>query len=191
MEIWRSPCILRTVTLGGTMIRCAFLLPWFAVLAGCQTTLAEPGASAQQASSAAAIAADVATITALEDRWSQAFLTKDIAFLEQIVAPEFEVHGWRGGRYLFTGRARWMEGARQWGFIEHPSKVLHVRVYGDTAVATVKGKLLVERNGRQIRNNEWVVTDTWLRRNGRWQVVFRYADTLAGTCKVGCGGMSE
>lgn len=191
MEICRWLCIVRTVTLGGTMVRRVLLLPWFTALAGCQTALAEPVASVQQARSVAAIAADVATITALEDRWSQAFLTKDIAFLEQIVAPEFEVHGWRGGRYLFTSRARWLEGARQWGFIEHPSKVLHVRVYGDTAVATVKGKLVAERNGRQIRNNEWVVTDTWLRRNGQWQVVFRYADTLPGTCKVGCGDMTE
>jgi hypothetical protein len=137
------------------------------------------------------LAHDVASITALEDRWSQAFLTKDIAFLESIVAPEFEVHGWRGGQYRFTSRDRWMEGARMWDFKEHPSRVLHVRVYGDTAVATVTGKLVADLNGRPLRNNEWVVTDTWVRRNGRWQVVFRYADTLPGTCKVGCGGQSE
>lgn len=134
---------------------------------------------------------DVAAITALEDRWSRAFLAKDIAFLESIVAPEFEVHGWRGRRYAFTARDRWMEGARTWDFKEHPSRVLHVRVYGDTAVATVTGKLVADLKGRPYRNNEWVVTDTWLRRNGRWQVVFRYADTLPGTCKVGCGGLSE
>lgn len=137
------------------------------------------------------VAQDVATITALEDRWSRAFLNKDIAFLESIVAPEFEVHGWRGGRYAFTARDRWMQGARTWDFKEHPSQVLHVRVYGDTAVATVKGKLVADLSGRPLRNNEWVVTDTWLRRNGRWQVIFRYADTLPGTCKVGCGGQTE
>lgn len=148
-----------------------------------------PPAAAESRSPSSA--EDVATITALEDRWSRAFLTKDIAFLESIIAPEFEVHGWRGGQYLFTARPRWMEGARSWVFKEHPSQVLHVRVYGDTAVATVKGKLVADLNGRPLRNNLWVVTDTWVRRNGRWQVVFRYADTLPGTCKVGCGGRTE
>jgi hypothetical protein len=137
------------------------------------------------------LAQDAATITALEDRWSRAFLTKDIAFLESIVAPEFEVHGWRGGRYAFTARDRWMEGAREWVFKEHPSQVLHVRVHGDTAVATVRGKLVADLDGRPFRNNEWIVTDTWVRRDGRWQVIFRYADTLPGSCKVGCGGKSE
>ncbi|MDP3674806.1 MAG: nuclear transport factor 2 family protein [Novosphingobium sp.] len=137
------------------------------------------------------VAEDVAAIKALEDRWSRAFLEKDVRFLEHIIAPEFEVHGWRGGRYSFTARDRWMEGARTWDFTEHPSEVLHVRVSGDTAVATVKGKLVANLNGQPLRNNEWVVTDTWLRRNGRWQVVFRYADTLPGTCKVGCGGKTE
>lgn len=137
------------------------------------------------------ISEDVTAIKELEDRWSRAFLEKDVNFLDQIIAPEFEVHVWLGGRYRFTARDRWMEGARTWDFIEHPSEVLHVRVYGDTAVATVKGKLVANLNGRPLRNNEWVVTDTWLRRNGRWQVVFRYADTLPGTCKVGCGGKTE
>lgn len=84
-----------------------------------------------------------------------------------------------------------MEGVRTWVFTEHPSRVLHVKLYGDTAVATVQGKLVAERNGRSYRNNEWIVADTWVRREGRWQVVFRYADTLTGTCKVGCGEDTE
>ena len=161
-----------------------------ALAAGCASpSTVQPRATSEPARTT--VAEDVAAITALEDRWSRAFLERDIAFLEQIIAPEFEVHGWRGGRYGFTARDRWMEGARTWTFTEHPSQVVHVRVYGDTAVATVRGKLVAEREGRPWRDNEWVVTDTWLRRNGRWQVVFRYADTLPGTCRVGCGGHSE
>lgn len=164
----------------------------FLAVAGTASCVAPPQfPSATSASFRPSLAQDVATITALEDRWSRAFLDKDIAFLESIVAPEFEVHGWRGGRYAFTSRDRWMEGARMWDFKEHPSQVLHVRVYGDTAVATLKGKLVADLNGKPLRNNEWVVTDTWQRRNGRWQVVFRYADTLPGTCKVGCSGQTE
>ena len=173
------------------MIRLTMLLPVSIALASCVVDgTPETVAAAPQAAPPAA-AEDVAAITALEDRWSRAFLERDMAFLEQIVAPDFEVHGWRGGRYLSTARGPWMEGARTWHFVEHPSEVLHVRVYGDTAVATVKGRLVAERNGRPYRDNEWVVTDTWQRRNGRWQVVFRYADTLPGTCRVGCGGQTE
>jgi hypothetical protein len=44
-----------------------------------------------------------------------------------------------------------------------------VRFYGDTAVA--QGNESWVRRVREPRRGRFVWTDTWIRRNGRWQIV--------------------
>ena len=160
------------------MLRIAFLASGALAAASCETLPAGPAPTADTVRLRPATAEDIATITALEDGWSQAFLTKDMAFLESIVAPEFSVASYRNGRQILSGREEWMATTRRWEFRAHPTEVLNVQVVEDTSVATVRGTLVAAVDGREVRNNDFLVTDTWVRRNGRWQVIFRYADII-------------
>ena len=48
---------------------------------------------------------------------------------------------------------------------------LHVRVYGDSAVATGRVTFSGTFNGLQYTDRRSVFTNTWIRKDGRWQQV--------------------
>ena len=65
-------------------------------------------------------------------------------------------------------------------FHEFEMKTVDVVAAGDTAVATATGRWKISRVGLPgTRDRGFIVTDTFVRRNGAWQVVFRHADSPA------------
>lgn len=132
--------------------------------------------------SAAPVAVDptVAEITALEQQWGEAFVKRDFAFIERIVAPEYRlVVAQPNGRYTIGYRAEWMQNSR--AFVTHAFAVETVDVsrVGNTAVASARGSWTVVRKaGETPRPTQFFVTDTWVRRNGQWQVIHRYSHRL-------------
>ena len=129
-----------------------------AVLSGCSSLSPRNGIDDRSAA--------VAEVRQLEERWTAAFNARDARFMEQVMAPEFVLVSSGGpGGAVFTHRADWM---RVWlGPVQTPydAKVVDVVVAGDTAVATIEA---------QWRRNS-VLTDTWMKRSGRWQLVFRHS----------------
>lgn len=115
-------------------------------------------------------------IRALEAGWSRAFLEGDYAFLERIVAPEYVLASSFNGQTDFTPRHEWMANSRKFQFREYETTVRDVIVAGDTAVATLDGRWLVSVPGiDKPRDDRFYVTDTWARRKGQWQVIFRHS----------------
>jgi ketosteroid isomerase-like protein len=110
--------------------------------------------------------ASVAEITHLEESWTTAFNNRDAVFMEQAMAPEYIlVASGRPGAATITRRADWMRvwlGEKQ---IPYQAKILEVVVAGDTAVATLAAQW----------RRESLLTDTWSRRNGRWQLILRHS----------------
>ena len=107
-----------------------------------------------------------AEVRRLEESLTTAFNSRDTRFMEQVIAPEYALlsSGRTTGANL-TRRADWM---RVWlGSKRFPyeAKVLDVVVAGNTAVATLEA--------RWTRDS--YLTDTWTRRNGRWQLIFRHS----------------
>ena len=133
-------------------------------------------AFALAASPAPALADTSADIAAIEQRWGQAFLTGDRAYLDQLLAPEFVLMRAENGQTLFTPRDQWFATLER--FIFHAFEVKTVRVVdaGDTAVATITGRWKVGMKGREgAREEAFVVSDTFVRRGGAWQVVYRHS----------------
>ena len=122
-----------------------------------------------------ALADDREEIRKLEARWGQAFLTGDRAFLRSILAPEFTLMRAENGRTLFTSRAQWMANLPLYTFHAYQVRVTDVVVAGRTAVATVEGRWKVTYKGRGTRDEPFILSDTWVKRNGRWQVVYRHS----------------
>lgn len=119
-----------------------------------------------------------ADIVALEKAWGEAFLKKDKAYLEKLVAPEFKLMNSDEGKVEFTPRERWMANVDGFVFHEFEVDTVDVVVNGDTAVATSTGRWKIGRVGLPgTRDRGFILTDTFVRRNGAWQVIFRHADS--------------
>jgi ketosteroid isomerase-like protein len=113
-----------------------------------------------------------AEVRSLEEGWTTAFNNRDTRFMERVMAPEYLLVSADGPQGVnFTRRQDWM---RMWLSPErlpYQAKVIDVVVAGDTAVATLEASW----------RRESLLTDTWARRNGRWQLIFRHSASRRGT----------
>jgi ketosteroid isomerase-like protein len=122
----------------------------------------------------------VAEIRRLEHEWGQAFVKRDFALIERIVAPEFRLAvGAPDGKAALAYRDEWMRNARAFRTEAFQAEVIDVATAGNVAVALVGGQWTVQRRpDRPAATNRFLVTDTWVKRNGRWQVIYRYSHRL-------------
>lgn len=104
-----------------------------------------------------------------------AFLSGDRQFLTRILASEFRLMRAEGGKVLFTPRARWLGTLPLYTFHEFDVRVTDVALAGNTAIATVEGRWTVSYAGRGTREESFILSDTWVKRKGRWQVVYRHS----------------
>ena len=125
--------------------------------------------------SAAAQADTAADIRAQEAAWEQAFKTGNHAFLRSLLAPEFRLMRVENGKVLMTSRAQWFANLGSYTFHEFEARVVDVAAAGNTAVATVEGHWKVGMKGRGIREKNFILSDTWVRRRGKWQVLYRHS----------------
>src|SRR4051812_3163464 len=142
--------------------------------------LAALAGAAAAAAPPAADPATVAAITGLETRWGEAFVKRDFGFIDSIIAPEYALSGTTpAGDIAMMRRDEWMKNAQAWVHEGFDARVVDVATIGDTAVATVEGLWTVKRAPTQPAEPiRFVVTDTWVRRHGQWQVVWRYSNRL-------------
>ena len=110
----------------------------------------------------------------LEESWSVAFHTSDYAFMERILAPEFTLVGIRSTGVSTVTRADWLANTRVMKFRAFDTRVLSVEMYGDAAVVTMDGSWTIDWNDRHI-DERFLVTDVWVFRNTKWQVVRRHS----------------
>ena len=140
-------------------------------------------AAAAAQSVPAAVEPVTAEIAALEKRWGEAFVKRDFAFIDAIVAPEYRLVGARDdGTHSITLRDDWMKNARLFVHHDFTVETVDVNRSGDTAVASAKGLWTVSfRPGAPAMPIRFFVTDTWVRRSGKWQVIHRYSHRLGDT----------
>ena len=110
-------------------------------------------------------------------RWAEAVRDRDVAWLEDFLAPEFRlVTGragaeWRGrDDYLTITRDRYV--VERFGFTE-----IDVHEYGDTAVVRSRYEQSGSMDGAD-RTQAFLMTDVLVRRGGRWQAVTRHISPL-------------
>ena len=107
-----------------------------------------------------------AEVRRLEESWTAAFNNQDTRFMEQVMAPEFALlSSGRAPGAIITRRHDWMRvwlGSKR---VRYEAKIVDVVVAGDTAVATLEAQW----------TRDSYLTDTWGRRNGRWQLMFRHS----------------
>ncbi len=113
-------------------------------------------------------AEDERTILAGEASWAAAVASGEVGAIERLLAEDFLGIAPDGS---FTDKAGELEELRRGAgrFLSNRLNEVRVRVYGDTAIA--QGSESWEQRTGEPRYGRYVWTDTWLRRDGRWQLV--------------------
>jgi hypothetical protein len=115
----------------------------------------------------------VSEVSAREDAWLSAFQEADFAELERLLAPEFVLAAGRPAATLVTTRSEWFKNAH--GGPDELRKIqghlIRVLPAGEnTAIAEVE---------QLWRGRLYFISDTWVRRDGVWQVVYRHSSPPA------------
>ena len=105
----------------------------------------------------------------LEQDWTNANLKADVAFLDRILADDFT---WTDINGVLRTKAQNLAVLKS-GELAISSMVtdeMKVRLYGDAAVVTGRNTFKAKLGGKDNEGQErW--TDTWIKRDGRWQCV--------------------
>jgi ketosteroid isomerase-like protein len=117
-----------------------------------------------------------AEIRAAEHQWMDAWLRRDLTTCAAILADEFLIVSSLGG--IVADKAGWLRGAqgpmegKAFGFDE-----FRLHQYGDVVVAQCLYHQEATAHG-QDWGGTFRMTDVWVRRAGRWQVVSRHSTML-------------
>lgn len=103
-----------------------------------------------------------------ERQWAESVATGDPTVVERILADDFVGVDPTGRLYDKATMVSDTRDAPNY-FVSNRANEIKVRFYGDTAVA--QGSETWERRTGDPLRGRFVWTDTWLRRNGKWQIV--------------------
>lgn len=112
----------------------------------------------------------------LEIDWAEAYLKKDIAFLDRILADDWTYTDSEGNVMI---KAQDLAELKSGEFVvtSWAQDNVKVRVYGDTAVVTGRGTIKAQYKGKDA-SGQFQYTDTFIRRDGRWQCVATHSSTI-------------
>ena len=108
--------------------------------------------------------------------WMAAATRRDLDACGGFLGEEFTMVTNRGSH---IDKAQWLHNMGQRVGGDEPPQFLdvQVRVYGDTALMTSRNVLRATFDGKDW-SGELYLTDVWVRRDGRWQVVRRHASNV-------------
>jgi ketosteroid isomerase-like protein len=112
-------------------------------------------------------------LVALEHEWAQAILDSDMDKLERIVGQEYTLaaNNFPGGKARLS-RQEWMATVPAYEVHSYELADLVVHDYEDAAVVLAELELQATVRGVD-RSGSFAVTDVWVKRDERWQVVAR------------------
>ena len=112
-------------------------------------------------------------LVALEHEWAQAILDNDMDKLERFVGQEYTLaaNNFPGGRTRLS-RQEWMATVPAYEVHSYEFANVIVNTYEDAAVVLADLELRATVLGED-RSGSFAVTDVWVKRDDRWQVVAR------------------
>jgi ketosteroid isomerase-like protein len=123
---------------------------------------------------ALAQAPDEASVRQAEKDWNAAISKQDMTAVTKFMADDYVLINVLESGPSTTERAEWLRNLAAMRIISSTMEVTRVRVYGDSAVVSVKGSWHVILDSNEIDGN-YFVTDVWTKRPGGWKVVLRHS----------------
>jgi ketosteroid isomerase-like protein len=113
----------------------------------------------------------------LERDWIDALIKHDWAFIDRILAEDYTTTDSDG---VIINKAQEMAVIKsgEEAITSAATDEFRVRVYGDAAVVTFRWVYKGQVKGKESSGEERY-TDTWIRRDGRWQCVAIHASRIA------------
>ena len=110
----------------------------------------------------------------LEDEWLNSYLAGDKASFDRIVADDFTGTDESAKVRNKTQERELVQVQPLAAGVTLTNEEVQIRVYGNTAIATGRIVSKVQSAGQSTINFQSRFTDTFLKRQGRWQVVARH-----------------
>ena len=125
------------------------------------------------------MAADAPCIDAreLEQQWRDALVAKDEAALRRLIHPQFRLVGVRSTGSVAVDLEQWIEALKRMDIASLEVRVTECVALESTMVATVDAQWSVRYLG-QLIDERVLLTDVWVRDDGRWQVLRRHSSPV-------------
>jgi hypothetical protein len=107
-------------------------------------------------------------ILQMTSQWNDAIIRRDSLVLDKILASDYSLNG-------SVNRAAWMNNTLH-HFMTDTLKILdqlHITFYGQAAKSEGRFFWKAAFDGKPRINGSFDVTDIWIKRDGRWQVILR------------------
>ena len=124
-------------------------------------------------------AADIARLQEIQQELAAAWIARDRAVIERLIAPDWSVTHVAGQRLTRADVFRDMFESAATQMQSTTVDDVEVRLFGDTAVVTGRTHALGTQSGAAF-DVRLRFTDVFVRRDGRWQAVASHACLLAG-----------
>ena len=109
-------------------------------------------------------------ISNLEREWMSAWIRKDLDVCRRILADDFILTSARGN---IMSKVDWLAGLEVFDCTSFDWEDINVRPFGEVAIVHSR-----TRQAASVAGNDWsgvfLLTDVWVRRNDKWQVVSRH-----------------
>jgi hypothetical protein len=123
---------------------------------------------------------DVAT---LEGEWRDALLQKDEETLRRLIHPRFKLVGIRSTGSVAVDLEQWIAALRRMDIAALEVRVTDCVALDNAIVATVDAQWKVRYLGQPI-DERVLLTDVWVREDGRWRVVRRHSSPVPAGVEI-------
>jgi len=122
-------------------------------------------------------------IEALEREWCDALCSKDIARLRSLVHPDFTLIGTRQNGPFEMGREEWLDAIQRRNVDSIDLEIRDATTLDNMMLATIHARWRIKYLGRIVEDCV-ILTDVWVRVDGRWQALRRHSTPApASDCK--------
>lgn len=113
----------------------------------------------------------------LEQQWRDALIAKDEATLRRLIHPQFKLVGIRSTGSVAVSLEQWIEALQRMDIASLEVRITECVALESTMIATVDAQWRVRYLG-QLIDERVLLTDVWVRDEGRWQVLRRHSSPV-------------
>ncbi len=131
----------------------------------------------------AAAEAPCIDVKSLEREWRDALLAKDEGALRRLIHPLYKLVGIRSTGSVAVNLEQWIAALRRMDIAALDVRVTDCVALDNVIVATVDAQWKVRYLGQPI-DERVLLTDVWVREDGRWRVLRRHSSPVPSGCRI-------
>jgi hypothetical protein len=122
-------------------------------------------------------------VRTLEAEWRDALLSKDEVALRRLIQPQYKLVGIRSTGSVAVDLELWITALRRMDIAALEVRVTDCVALDNVIVATVDAQWKVRYLGQPI-DERVLLTDVWVREDGRWRVVRRHSSPVPSGVRI-------